>query len=392
MPRSPHVSPRIAGLSSSVFSRLAASIAQIDGERFPLHVGDTWRAPATGAHLSDFTEASHPGMHRYTRPQGHPELLAALADVRGCHPARTLVTAGATGGLSAVAGTVVDPGDEVVILGPHWPLISGIVRCAHGIARVVPFFDRLDAALAEHGTADKAVAALLGDSIGPSTVALYINTPNNPTGKVLSAPVLAALAAVARTHNLWLWSDEVYDHYTFAGKHLRVSSFAPERTFSAWSFSKAYGIAGARCGTIEVPDVPGLWDEVRKSAMHSVYQAPTVAQLAAARLLRTGDDWLAESRSAYQEIGWWAADALGLDRPEGGTFLFVDVSHALDPALPDDEALTAFLLRCIQQGLILAPGDSCGPTYGRHVRLCFTSAPPDAVRRGVSVLAGLLGQ
>ncbi len=385
----PPVSSRIAAMSGSVFSRLGPAIAAIEGECFPLHVGDTWRTPARGAHLSDFSEATHPGLHRYTRPEGHPALLAALHDHRGCDPARTLVTAGATGGLHAVLSTLLDPGDEVVVLTPCWPLFPGIVRANGGRPVFVPFYDRLAEAVAAHGSEAAAVRALIAPHLGPGTKALYLNTPSNPTGRVLGEAVLAALAALAREAGLWLLSDEVYDALVYAGAHRPMAPFAPERTVTAWSFSKAYGMAGARCGTVELPTV-ALRDHVRKAAMHAVYHAPTVAQLAGARLLETGGDWLAETRALYAAAGAEAAATLGLPMPAGGTFLLVDVGAALDPDLPEDDALTAFLLDCVAQGLILAPGSACGPAHGRSVRLCFTAAPPAQVQRGVERLAALL--
>jgi aspartate/methionine/tyrosine aminotransferase len=72
--------------------------------------------------------------------------------------------------------------------------------------------------------------------------------------------------------------------------------------------------------------------------------------------------------------------------PEGGTFLFVDVRAHLE-----GKDLHDFLIRCIDRGLILAPGSSCGAAWDGHVRLCYTSAPPDVVQRGVEQLAQLMG-
>ena len=104
-------------------------------------------------------------------------------------------------------------------------------------------------------------------------------------------------------------------------------------------------------------------------------------------MLKRGDAWLAEASAQYQMAGDAAADALGVSRPEGGTFLFLDVAPQLD-----ERGLHGFMLDCIDRGLILAPGSSCGVAYDTHVRLCFTSAPPDVVARGVAVLAELTGR
>jgi DNA-binding transcriptional MocR family regulator len=80
------------------------------------------------------------------------------------------------------------------------------------------------------------------------------------------------------------------------------------------------------------------------------------------------------------------AARLGLEAPLGSTFLFFDVAEHLD-----ETGLEGFLERCVDRGLLLAPGPSFGP-YPTHVRLCFTAAPPDVIERGVEALAPLIGR
>lgn len=379
MPRPPAVSPRIASMPGGVFSTLAHRIASLEGEVYPLHVGDTWREPAPGARLEDVTVAAHPGMHRYAPPQGHPTLLAAASRHWDVDPRRILVTAGATAGLSVVAGTLLEPGDEVLILAPHWPLISGIVSTNGGVPVRVPFYDR-----------EGDVAALLAPHVTDRTVAVYLNTPSNPTGRVLGQATMQAVADFARRHDLWVWADDIYEDYVYEGEHIAMRGLAPERTFTALSFSKAWGMAGNRVGVILGPEDPAISAELRKLGTHRYYSAPTGSQLAAAEVLTVGQAWLAETRTLYRRAGEDAARVLGMEPPAGGTFLFVNVSEALDA--PGPAGLHAFLSRCIDENLVLAPGSSCGPTYGDHVRVCFTCAPPEVVARGFRRLAALLGR
>ena len=392
MPRFPVVAPAIHRIQGGVFSRLAHKIHTMQGEVYPLHVGDTWLEPAEGARMEDFTVAEHPGMHRYAVPHGHPDLLAALERRYAVERSRILVSAGATGGLDAVVGTLLGEDDEVLILAPFWPLIRGIVQARRGVAVEVPFYDRLD----ELGQPELdgnglptgriiSVETMLEPYLSMRTVALYVNTPNNPTGRLLARPVLEALAELARARNLWLLVDDVYEDYAFAGPHVSLGTIAPERSFVVTSFSKAYGMAGNRCGTVVGPSDPAVMLEVRKASTHSFYSAPTASQLAATRVLEVGAPWLDAARAAYRAAGDRAADTLGMPRPEGGTFLFLDVASRLDA-----RGLHGFLEDCVDRGLLLAPGTSCGKRYGTWVRLCFTSAPPDVVQRGVEVLAGRL--
>jgi N-succinyldiaminopimelate aminotransferase len=323
-------------------------------------------------------------MNRYTSPHGHPALLDAIQQKHNVVPERLLVTTGATGALAALGGALLAPSDEVLILAPFWPLIRGIVTSSRGRAVEVPFYDRL---AANESEAAAQVDALLLPHLSDRCVALYVNTPNNPTGRVLPGEVRQAIADFARRHALWLWSDEVYEDYAWARPHGSVAAHAPERGFAVHSFSKAYGMAGNRCGYIVGPEDPRFMAAVRKISTHSFYCAPTASQLAAARVLDCGEAWLSTASAAYQETGQAAAARLGVPAPEGGTFLFIDVAGQLD-----ERGLRGFLEDCIDRGLVLAPGPSCGEAYASHVRLCFTCAPPDVVAAGVEVLAGLLGR
>jgi N-succinyldiaminopimelate aminotransferase len=383
MPRHPRFSPSVQDISGAVYSALAHRLASHRGEVYPLHVGDTWMEPPEGCRMEDLRVAEYPGMHRYAAPQGMPALLDAIVErVRertGVPTERdnVLVATGATGALGAVAGAILSPGDEVLLLAPHWPLITGIVQSFHGVPVDVPFF----------GAADSPETAvdLVRERLTDRTAALYLNTPSNPAGRLIPRPWIEALVEWAAGEDLWVIADEVYEDYVYAGEHTYTRPLAPERTFAAHSFSKAYGMAGNRCGYVVGPvEAVG---ELRKIGMHSFYSTPTAAQIAAVRVLQgPGDAWVARARQQYRATGERAAARLGLPAPEGSTFLFFDVAPFLDGT-----GLGGFLERCVDRGLFLAPGPSFGP-YPTHVRLCFTAAPPDVIDRGVEALAPLLGR
>jgi len=383
MPRYPRFSPTVQDIAGNVYSALAHKLANYKGEVYPLHVGDTWMEPAEGARMEDLHVSEYPGMHRYAAPQGMPALIDAIVEQSrqrtGVPTERenVLVTTGATGGLGAVAGAILSPGDEVLQLAPHWPLITGIIQSFHGVPVDVPFFGAVDSP----ETAVEAVRAKKTHR----TVALYINTPSNPAGKTIPRPWIEALVAWAESEDLWIIADEVYEDYVYEGEHVYTRPLAPERTFAAHSFSKAYGMAGNRCGYVVGPE-PAV-RELRKIGMHSFYSTPTASQVAAQRVLTgPGDAWIAAAREQYKATGARVAARLGLPAPLGSTFLFFDVAHVLD-----ETGLGGFLERCVERGLFLAPGPSFGP-YPTHVRLCFTAAPPDVIDRGVEALAPLLGR
>ncbi|MFT4974634.1 MAG: aspartate/methionine/tyrosine aminotransferase [Myxococcota bacterium] len=377
MPRFPEVAPHVRAIEGGVYSKFAARIAALEGEVYPLNVGDTWMEPIEGARMEDLKTSAHPGMHRYTGTRGMPALIDAIAEKRGIDGERVLVTASGTAGLKILANALLAPGDEVMILAPYWPLIAGIVKTSGGQPVEVPFLDQ--------GGED--IAARLEASRTDRTVAIYINTPNNPTNQVYSLSVIQAIADFARAHGLWIWSDEIYEDYAYRGEVFPIAALAPERTFSAYSFSKAYGLAGLRTGYLVGPSADAI-AEVHKVGLYSYYSAPTPGQLSALHVIRHGQPWIDAARESYQRAGDHAAATLGLPLPGGGQFLFPDVSAYLD-----ERGLGGFLSDCLDRNLVLAPGSSFGPeSYSEHVRICFTCAPPDVVRRGIESLAELLAE
>jgi N-succinyldiaminopimelate aminotransferase len=383
MPTYPRYAASVDDIHGAVYSSLAHKLATYKGEVYPLHVGDTWMEPAPGCRMEDLRVADYPGMHRYAAPQGMPALLDAIAERvsrrTGVPTERdnVLVTTGATGGLGAVAGAICEDGDEVLLLAPYWPLISGIIRSFHGVPVDVPFFGAAD-------SPETAVEAVAARKTG-RTIALYLNTPSNPAGKVIPRSWIEALVAWAQREDLWIIADEVYEDYVFEGDHTYTRPLAPERTFAAHSFSKAYGMAGNRCGYVVGP--AAAVTELRKIGLHSFYSTPTAAQIAALRVMgEPGERWIANARASYKKAGDQAAVRLGIDPPQGSTFLFLDVAERLD-----ERGLGGFLEDCVDRGLFVAPGPSFGP-YPTHVRLCFTAAAPEVVERGVEVLAGLMGR
>lgn len=369
-------------MPGSVYSSLVKRVYASGREVFPFHVGDTWMEPAEGARMEDLTVADHPGMHKYAPVAGRPSLVDKIVqrqrDRTGLAVERSevVVTAGATGGLGAVVGGLASPGDEVLIVAPYWPLIAGIVRSFHGVPVPVPVVGRCE-------TAADVVAALEAAVTG-RTIAVYVSSPNNPTGRVLPADWLAAVVQVAETHDLWVLADEVYEDFVFEGEHTYVRPLAPARTFAAHSFSKAFGMAGNRAGYVVGP--AEALGHCRKIGVHTVYSTPTASQLAAERVLGPrGDAWVANASARYAEVGREAARRLGVATPQGSTFVWMDVADKLD-----DRGLNGLLEDAGEQGLLLAPGPSFGP-YPTHVRLCFTAVAPEITLRGVDRLAALLG-
>ena len=389
MPRFPTASITTDSLSSGVFSALAERARAHTGKTYPLHVGDTWREPWEGARAEYQTLAETPLLHTYAAVQGEPKLLvAARAKAEGrsgrrIDPEAMCVVSGATSGISIVAQTVLDPGDEVLLPAPFWPLVRGIIASRGAVPVQVPLWNRL-------GEPGFDLEATLEAAVTPRTVALYMNSPHNPTGRVLSSDEAAAFARVAQRHDLWVISDEVYEDLWFGDsppEPLWARDDLFDRAIVVHSLSKAYGYAGARVGYAHGPLV--VMKAIRATQTFQVYCSPRPMQLGAAKVLTHGDAWLAETRELYKAAAYATAHAFGVSPPAGGTFQFVDVSRWL-PA--DAEDATPFLYRCLDEaGVLLTPGAASGDAYKKWVRVCFTSVAPHVLAEALDKVGALLG-
>jgi N-succinyldiaminopimelate aminotransferase len=387
VPRFPKTSRFAEGLSDRVFGKLAARAKERGGKVYPLHVGDTWMEPFEGARAESQLTADFPRLHNYSPVQGEPLLLDAigehLARRGGMDVARSRlqVVSGATAGLSVVAQALLEPGDEVLLPAPFWPLIRGIVHKSGARAVEIPFFDRIDDAAFD-------VERELEARVTESTAAVYVNTPHNPTGRVLPDRVLEAIARVAARHDLWILSDEVYEELYY-GPPPQPAWARPDfagRTIAVHSLSKGYGLAGARVGWAHGPDE--AMDAIRGVQTFATYCAARPMQLGAARALREGGAWLESARRIYEEAARDTARALGIKKPEGGTFAFVDAR----PVLREGEDVLGLLERCLEAGVLLTPGSASGDDYADWVRVCFTSVPPHELREALALLAPILAR
>ena len=380
--RPPLASATLA-MPGAVYSPFGDRLSEHRGPLYPLHVGDTWRDPFVGARSEDIRSADHPRLHAYGNTRGLPELVEHVCEKLKnrndlAHaPDEILITAGATGGLSTLAGAALSPGDEILILAPFWPLIRGIAQSFRATPVEVPFYDRVD-------TLDAAIRAVESRITNRSRV-LYVSTPSNPTGRVIPGEWLEALAGLARRHDLWIFSDEVYEEYVYQGEHVSMARFAPERTVSVYSFSKSYAMAGQRVGYLAGPE--RIVSEARKIGTHIYYHPPIVGQRTAIAALEGGEAWLESARSEYRTTGARVAELLGLPAPAGGMFLFIDVGERLD-----DRGLRGLLEDCFELGVLVAPGLSCGEAYGGWIRLSYTAVDPGAVLEAARRLATVLGR
>ena len=183
----------------------------------------------------------------YTPPPGIPEVRKAIADYETEATGTkyelddVVIHAGAKPCIFYTINAVVDPGDEVLIFDPAWPIYASVTNYLGGTPVFVPLKEELG-----FQPDMKDVRA----SISDKTVMMIINTPSNPTGGVFSEETLRELAKIAVEKDIWVISDEIYDHILFEGKHVSITNFPgmPERTVVLNGASKTFAMTGWRMG------------------------------------------------------------------------------------------------------------------------------------------------
>lgn len=388
----PSPSRSASAIRTSVFAELQPHIDRVlarGGRLVPLHIGDTHLLPPEAARYP-----AHAGtgcereLYQYGPIPGEAALRDAvaasmrarggeLADVEARH---VLPTAGATHGTYVALRAVLDPGDEVIVPTPAWPLSFGVVRAAGGLPVEVPFSSRL------YDDPSRDPAALLAPALTSRTRALWLISPNNPDGKVLSAAQLARLAGLARERDLWVLADEVYAEFAYDAPHVSIATLPGmfARTLTVSSFSKSHGLAGARVGHLVASEA--VIDLARRISSHSVYAVSVPMQRAALAALRHGEAWIAAARASYVRARDRAMAALEgtsarAHLAEGGSYLFVDFADVLR-----GRPLRELLARSIERGVLLAPGEAFGQTFTTSARLCFTGVPERELDEGLASL------
>jgi len=371
----------MADVPLSVFGDLARCLERSSAARkIPLHQGKTAFTIPLELRSWSPAEFDYPAYHDGP-PQGAPTLLEMLGESLRARLARPVpadciqVTNGITHGLSLVFAAVLSPGDEVLILSPQWLFTKGLVAAAGGTATEVPFFK-------DKASMPADVGQVLQGWIGPNTRAIYFNSPNNPSGLALSLGQVGSLVDFARKNALWLISDNAYEHYDFTSDGFTDPARAglgEDVTFSAYSFSKSFGLTGYRIGYLVSPPAQALL--IQKLALHSVYSSPTICQFVARQAMERYDQHIVENRAFVRNSLEILRSRLRIPctETEGGFYTLLDLSEYPGGA-------SGFVDRCIERGVSLAPGSAFGSGLADYARLCFTVVGSDLLEEGISII------
>jgi aminotransferase len=318
------------------------------------------------------------GRNTYSRCDGIEELRTALAAKMRRYggveydPATEIVaTVGATGAFHVACSALLEAGDEVLLFEPFYGYHVATLRSFDLVPVFVP--------LAEPGWA--LPMAELETFVTARTRAIVINTPANPCGKVFTRAELTALGEFAEAHDLWIFTDEVYEHFVFDGReHVAPAAIAGmhQRTVTMSSLSKTLAMTGWRLGWMAAE---ARWARAFGPLSDLVYVCPpTPLQVGAAVGLATLDDGyyerLAREHEDKRDRFCRALDAAGLTPrvPEGAYYVLADARR-----LPGAGGMERALHLLEVTGVAAVPGEAfySGGRGGDLLRFCFGKTDED---------------
>ena len=316
-------------------------------------------------------QAAREGTTKYTPNAGLPGIRAAVAERasrkfgRTVTPAEVLVTAGAVNALAAVVAAIAEEGDEILIPDPGWPNYVPMTALARAAPVRYPMAP-------ENGYLPD--IADLEARITARTKAIVINNPSNPTGAVFPEEMVRALVELARKHDLWLISDEVYEDLIFEGEQVPAAQFDAERVITVSGASKSYAMTGWRIGwAITQPDLVALCGKIQEALVSC---PPAPSQAAAEAAVRGPQDAVEEMRQAYQrrrDLVREILEPVGLlpTVPRGAFYALVDLRGAGIPS----RDLSRMLLE--EERVAAAPGSTFGDVAEGMVRISLATEDDD---------------
>ena len=377
--RSLGLRPNIAGLPSSKIREIAdAGMGRAD--LIPLWFGEP-DTPTPPFICNAAACALAAGDTFYQPNAGIQELRAILAEyMNGLYGARlgpgnVIVSASAMNALMLVMQALVDPGDVVVTTTPSWPNLPALPQILSGAVRSVP--------LSPGNAGWRLDLDRLFDACDGRTRVIFLNSPNNPTGWMMSAEQQKQVLAFARRRGMWIVSDEVYARLVYDRRHAPsfLEQAEPEdRVIVVNSFSKTWSMTGWRLGWITAPAALGPSFEMLTE--YNIAGPPGFVQRAGIVAVRDGEPFVEEIVARYRAARDLvlervaAIPRLSLPRPEAAFYAFLRVE-----GMDDSVAFAKHLLK--ETGVGLAPGAAFGNDehpFDDYLRLCFAATLPTLER------------
>jgi aspartate/methionine/tyrosine aminotransferase len=377
--------PRIAGLPASKIREVAdAGIGRAD--LIPLWFGEP-DLPTPTFICEAASRALAAGDTYYQPNAGIPELRAALAGYMNrlygtsLAAANVIVSASAMNALMLVMQALVDPEDSVVTTTPAWPNLPAVPEILSGRIRNVP--------LRPGNAGWRLDLDQLFDACDRRTRLIFLNSPNNPTGWMMSAAEQAEVLTFARARGLWIVSDEVYARVVYdrpVAPSFLEQALPEDRVIVVNSFSKSWAMTGWRLGWITLPAELGPTFEMLTE--YNIAGPAGFIQRAGVVAVQDGEPFVREIVARYgaardlviERLG--AIPRLSLPTPAAAFYAFMRIDD-----LSDSLAFAKALLRAT--GVGLAPGVAFGAGGEGHLRLCFAASLP-TLERALDRFAGFM--
>jgi len=319
----------------------------------------------------------------YTHNLGIPELREALARYisqlhTGVDPDEVAITSAGVNALMIASQLLVDAGDRVVEVVPLWPNLQEIPKILGAQVETVALKFSPSGWLLD-------IDELL-DKLTANTKALYLNSPNNPTGWTVTLEQQRAILEHCRKHGIWIFADDAYERLYFgeggvAPSFLDIAE-SEDRVISANTFSKSWLMTGWRLGWLVVPRE--LVADLGKLIEYNTSCAPVFVQRAGIVALKEGEPIIARSLSRYRKARNFLVselkkiEQLEVATPSGTMYAFIRIKGV-------DDSLVFCKKLVRDAGLGLAPGSAFGPEGEGFVRWCF-AASEEKLAEGVARL------
>jgi aspartate aminotransferase len=320
-------------------------------------------------------------LHGYSQSQGIPSVRAKFADYlnkkfdMNYTPEHLFMTTGAAGAVAHAVRVVTTPGDEVITFAPYFPEYNHYVNKTGAVLKVVPAdtehfqinFDEFEKAL------------------NPKTMAVLINTPNNPSGTVYSTKTMIKLSQILEAkqkeygHDIFIISDEPYRDIIFAGVDSPYISKFYDNTLSCYSFAKSLSIPGERLGYVAANPkctdselISPMCGQISRGIGHNC--PPSIIQIAVAEVLGLTSDlsvYETNMNIIYNELVDLGFEVV---KPGGTFYIF--------PKALEEDSIT-FCQKAMKYDLVLVPGDSFGCKGYFRMAYCIET---DKVKRAMVAL------
>ncbi|MFW6457828.1 MAG: pyridoxal phosphate-dependent aminotransferase [Halodesulfurarchaeum sp.] len=365
---------RVEPSATLAVSQLAAELEADGVDVIDLSVGEP--DFETPEHIrSAGQQAIADGKTHYAPSTGIPALREAIAsdlEEKGLpyDHEQVMVTPGAKQALFEIIHSIVDPGEEVMLLDPSWVSYAAMARLAGASLNRV---DLSDSAFQLEPALDDVAGAISDD-----TELIIINSPNNPTGAAYSQGAMEGIRDLAVDHDVWVVADEIYDQIRYGSEQVHLASLSAmgDRTITVNGFSKAYAMTGWRLGYFAAPE-PVL-EQAGKIQSHSVSSAATFVQHAGLAALEGPSEPTEAMAEAFRHrrdllLEQLAEYGIELSTPEGAFYLMLPVEE-------DDQSWCTAALE--EAHVATVPGSAFGaPGYARLSYAADADRLSEAVKR-----------